>query len=73
MFRVVPHPSSGAHATVSTASGIYQTVTATCRYSGRKQKGLQKRHKVTVKPIFMEIHKEAYINIHFFISSKKVN
>jgi len=27
------HPSSGAHTTVSTASGICQTVTATCRYS----------------------------------------
>jgi len=29
------HPSSGAHATVSTASGVCQTVTATCCYSGR--------------------------------------
>jgi len=29
------HPSSGAQTTVSTASGICQTVTATCRYSGR--------------------------------------
>jgi hypothetical protein len=29
------HPSSGAHAAVSTASSICQTVTATCRYSGR--------------------------------------
>jgi hypothetical protein len=27
------HPSSGAHTTVSTASGICHTVTATCRYS----------------------------------------
>ena len=27
------HPSSGAHTTLSTASGICQTVTATCRYS----------------------------------------
>ena len=26
------HPSSGAHTTVSTASGICDTVTATCRY-----------------------------------------
>jgi len=31
------HPSSGAHKTVSTASGICHTVTATCRYSGRWQ------------------------------------
>ena len=31
------HPSSGAQTTVSTASGICQTVTATCRYSGREQ------------------------------------
>jgi hypothetical protein len=29
------HPSSGAHTTVSTASGICRTVTAICRYSGR--------------------------------------
>jgi hypothetical protein len=30
------HPSSGAHTTVSTASGIcHNTVTATCRYGGR--------------------------------------
>jgi hypothetical protein len=28
------HPSSGAQTTVSTASGICHTVTATCRYSG---------------------------------------
>jgi hypothetical protein len=31
MFRVVPYPSSGAHTTVSTASGICNTVIATCR------------------------------------------
>ena len=29
------HPSSGAHTTVSTTSGICHTITATCRYSGR--------------------------------------
>jgi len=29
------HPKSGAHSTVSTASGICHTVSATCRYSGR--------------------------------------
>jgi hypothetical protein len=29
------HPSSGAHTTVSTATGICHTVTATCRYRGR--------------------------------------
>jgi len=29
------HPSSGAQTTVSTASGIRHTVTATCCYSGR--------------------------------------
>jgi hypothetical protein len=28
------HPSSGTHTTVSTASGIYHTVTAICRYRG---------------------------------------
>jgi len=31
------HPSSGAHTTVSTAYGIFHTVTATCRYGGRRQ------------------------------------
>ena len=31
MFRVVLHPSSGAHNTVSTVSDIDETVTATCR------------------------------------------
>ena len=35
MFRVVLHPSSGAHTTVFTASSTCQTVTATCRYRGR--------------------------------------
>jgi len=29
------HQSSGAHTTVSTISGICQTVTATCRYRWR--------------------------------------
>ena len=34
------HSSSGAHTTVSTASGIWHTVTATCRYRGRVGTGL---------------------------------
>ena len=34
------HPSSGAYTTVSTASGISHTVTATCRYRGRVGTGL---------------------------------
>jgi hypothetical protein len=34
-FEFYFHTSSGARTTVSTASGICQTVTATCRYSGR--------------------------------------
>ena len=29
------HPSSGVRTTVSTASGICHTITATCRYCGR--------------------------------------
>jgi hypothetical protein len=33
-------PSSGAHKTVSTASGICHTVTAICRYRGRVANGL---------------------------------
>jgi len=34
------HPSSGAHTTVSTASGICHTVTAICRYRGIVGTGL---------------------------------
>jgi hypothetical protein len=34
------HPSLGAHTTVSTASGIYHTVTAICLYRGRDGTGL---------------------------------
>ena len=34
-FAWYHHPSSGAQKTVSSASGICQTVNATCRYSGR--------------------------------------
>jgi hypothetical protein len=34
------HPSSRAHTTVSTASGIYHTVTAICRYRERVGTGL---------------------------------
>jgi hypothetical protein len=40
MFGWYFHPSSGAHTTVSTASGICQTVTAICRYRGRVGTGL---------------------------------
>src|SRR5215475_4846304 len=34
------HPSSGAHTTASTASGICHTVTAICRYRGSVGTGL---------------------------------
>jgi len=34
MFRVVFHPSSGAHNTVSTVSGFNETGTATCHERG---------------------------------------
>jgi hypothetical protein len=34
------HPSSGAHTTVFTGSGICHTVTAICRYRGRVGTGL---------------------------------
>jgi hypothetical protein len=34
------HPTSGAHTTVSIASGICHTVTAICRYRGRVGTGL---------------------------------
>ena len=39
-FRWYHHPSSGAKTTVPTASGIYHTVTAICRYRGRVGTGL---------------------------------
>ena len=39
-FGLYHHPSSGAQTTVSTASGICHTVTATCRYRGRVGTGL---------------------------------
>jgi len=32
------YPSSGAHTTLSTASGIYHTVTATCRYTHHQER-----------------------------------
>jgi len=34
MFRVVFHPSTGAHNTVSTVSGIDEPCTGTCRERG---------------------------------------
>jgi hypothetical protein len=40
MFRAVPHPLSGAQTTVSTASGIFYTVTAICCYRERVGNGL---------------------------------
>jgi len=39
-FEWYHHTSSGAHTTVSTASGICHTVTAICRYRGRVGTGL---------------------------------
>jgi hypothetical protein len=34
-FRWYLHPSSGAHTTVPTASGICHTITPTCHYHGK--------------------------------------
>jgi len=34
-FRWYPHPSSGAHTTVPTASGICHIITAICCYYGK--------------------------------------
>jgi hypothetical protein len=39
-FGRYSYPSSGAHTTLSTASGICHTVTAICRYRGRVGTGL---------------------------------
>jgi len=43
------HPSSGPQTTVSTASGICHTVTATCRYRGTGGTGLSVHS--TLKPV----------------------
>jgi hypothetical protein len=43
------HPLSETHTTVSTASGICQAVTATCRYRGRVGTGLSVHS--TLKPV----------------------
>jgi hypothetical protein len=40
LFRVVPSPIIRSAHTVSTASGIYHTVTAICLYRGRVGTGL---------------------------------
>ena len=52
------HPSSGAHTTVSTASGVCHTVDATCCYRGRVGTGLSGcgwltpvRHPQPLKPV----------------------
>jgi len=56
-FGCYLHPSSGAHTTVSTASGICHTVTATCHY--RRRVGTQERiqlylqHLVFVTPLLL--------------------
>ena len=57
MFRVVLppiipviHPSSGAHTTVSAASGICHTVTAICHYRGRVVTGLSVLWVADAKP-----------------------
>ena len=47
------HPSSGAQTTVSTASGICHTVTATCRYRGRVGTGLSVTTTDAVNTFFL--------------------
>jgi hypothetical protein len=54
------HPSSGAHTTVSTASGICHTVTAICCYRGRVGTGLSVLWMAyttysTLKPVYWNI------------------
>jgi hypothetical protein len=57
------YPSSGAHSTVSTASGICHTVTAICCYRGRVETGLSvlwvayATHS-TLKPAFAAVTTE---------------
>jgi len=48
------HPSSVAHTTVSTASGICHTVTSTCRYRGRVGTGLNVRQITLIKTLRTE-------------------
>ena len=56
MFQVVPPPIIRRQTTVSTASGICHTVTATCRYRGRVGTGLSVlwvayATHITLKPV----------------------
>jgi hypothetical protein len=56
-------PSSGAQTTVSTASGICHTATATCRYRGRIGTGLSVHS--TLKPVKFVVCKVALRQIFF--------
>jgi hypothetical protein len=63
------HLSSGAHTTVSTASGICHTVTAICRYRGRVGRGL------SVLWVAYATHstlKPGYIYIYSLMCQRKV-
>jgi hypothetical protein len=51
-FKWYHHRQSGAQTTVSTASGICHTVTATCRYRGRVGTGLSVL--CTLKPVAVD-------------------
>ena len=53
------HPSSGAHTTVSTASGICHTVTAICRYRGGVETGLSVHSTVRINCV--KLHLVVYI------------
>jgi len=50
MFLVIFHPSSGAHNTVSTESGINETCTATCRERGWMGHSRQVAVQVSLMP-----------------------
>ena len=61
------HPSSGAHTTVSTASGICHTVTAIYRYRGRAGTGLSvlwvayATHS-TLKPVYLYLETALHVS-----------
>jgi hypothetical protein len=59
------HPSSGAHTTLSTASGICHTVTAICRYRGRVGTGLSTLWVAyaTHSTLTFRCHKFGYDNV----------
>jgi hypothetical protein len=66
------HPSSGAHTTVATASGICHTVTVICRYRGRVGTGLSVLWEAyathsTLKPATFRLVAQCFNQLHYYV------